>query len=86
MAGFRPKVNDGLVERPVRYRRRRGSIRRRHLLRGPVREAAVFAFPSSSLYVEKMPFGRPEAYPGADQREIETQEAAKETTSAMASE
>ena len=45
-----------------------------------------FAFPSSSLYVGKMPFGRPAAYPGADQREIETQEAAKETTSAMASE
>ena len=26
---------------------------------------AGFAFPSSSLYVEKLPFGRPEAYPGA---------------------
>ena len=25
---------------------------------------AGFAFPSSSLYVEKLPFGRPEAYPG----------------------
>ena len=31
-----------------------------------------FAFPSSSLYVEKMPFGRPDAYPGP-----EVQEAAK---------
>ena len=30
---------------------------------------AGFAFPSSSLYVEKMPFGRPEAYPGADPEE-----------------
>jgi MscS family membrane protein len=26
---------------------------------------AAFAFPSSSLYVEKLPFGRPEPYPGA---------------------
>ena len=25
-----------------------------------------FAFPSSSLYVEKMPFGRPDAYPGPE--------------------
>ena len=31
-----------------------------------------FAFPSSSLYVEKMPFGRPEAYPGTDRQKIET--------------
>ncbi len=31
-----------------------------------------FAFPSSSLYVEKMPFGRPEAYPGAADPDIET--------------
>lgn len=37
----------------------------------------AFAFPSSSLYVEKMPFGRPEAYPGAEPQE---------TTKAMASE
>lgn len=37
----------------------------------------AFAFPSSSLYVEKMPFGRPEAYPGAEPRE---------TTKAMTSE
>ena len=27
---------------------------------------AGFAFPSSSLYVEKLPFGRPEAYPGPE--------------------
>ena len=26
---------------------------------------ASFAFPSSSLYVEKLPFGRPDPYPGA---------------------
>ena len=37
-----------------------------------------FAFPSSSLYVEKMPFGRPEAYPGTDQPEA-AKEAAKAT-------
>ncbi len=31
-----------------------------------------FAFPSSSLYVEKMPFGLPDAYPGPGAQEIET--------------
>jgi MscS family membrane protein len=40
-----------------------------------------FAFPSSSLYVEKMPFGRPEAYPGTEMPQIDRQEAAKATAS-----
>ena len=40
-----------------------------------------FAFPSSSLYVEKMPFGRPEAYPGVESAQIDRQEAAKATAS-----
>lgn len=31
---------------------------------------AGFAFPSSSLYVEKMPFGRPDAYPGPEAPEV----------------
>ena len=39
-----------------------------------------FAFPSSSLYVEKMPFGRPEAYPGQDIPQNDPQ--AAETASA----
>ena len=37
------------------------------------RAGTGFAFPSSSLYVEKMPFGRPDAYPGAAARDIETE-------------
>lgn len=31
---------------------------------------AGFAFPSSSLYVENMPFGRPDAYPGPEAPEV----------------
>ena len=30
------------------------------------RNGAAFAFPSTSLYVESLPFGTPEAFPGAD--------------------
>ena len=39
-----------------------------------------FAFPSSSLYVEKMPFGRPEAYPGPEMPEVEMAAEAATTT------
>jgi MscS family membrane protein len=39
-----------------------------------------FAFPSSSLYVEKMPFGRPEAYPGPEMPEVEKAAEAATTT------
>jgi MscS family membrane protein len=39
-----------------------------------------FAFPSSSLYVEKMPFGRPEAYPGPEMLEVEKAAEAATTT------
>ena len=45
-----------------------------------------FAFPSSSLYVEKMPFGRPDAYPGPETPEVTTPEVTTPEVTAKATE